>query len=149
MTVHPISAAGLAAFICLDCGIAAAAQADTPAYPVRPIRIIVPTAAGGPTDITARAIGPSLGAAGISNPLADPMLELRDANGDLVQSNDDWEQGPDHDAISDEGLAPANTKESAILATLTPAGYTVLVSGINGATGIGLVEIYDNSPAPP
>lgn len=101
-----------------------------------------------PKTITARAIGPSLGAAGVPNALADPLLELRDSNGDLVQSNNDWQQGPDHAAISAEGLAPVNPKESAILATLTPAAYTVLVSGVNGATGIGLVEIYDNSPAP-
>jgi tripartite-type tricarboxylate transporter receptor subunit TctC len=60
MTAHPIYAAGLAALISLPCGSAAAAQSDTPAYPVRPIRIIVPTAAGGPTDITARAIGQRL-----------------------------------------------------------------------------------------
>jgi hypothetical protein len=101
-----------------------------------------------PKTITARAIGPSLGTAGVSNPLSDPILDLRDSNGDLVQSNDDWQQGPDHNAISAEGLAPVNPKESALLATLSPAAYTVLVSGVNGATGIGLVEIYDNSPAP-
>jgi len=98
--------------------------------------------------VIARAIGPSLGAAGVASPLADPILELRDSNGVLVQSNDDWQAGPDHQAISDAGLAPTNAKESALLATLSPAPYTAIVSGVNGATGIGLVEIYDTSPAP-
>lgn len=95
--------------------------------------------------IIARAIGPSLG---VANPLADPTMELRDSNGVLLQSNDDWQQGPDAQTISDDGVAPTNPKESALLATLTPGAYTVIVSGVNGAVGIGLVEVYDTSPAP-
>ena len=101
-----------------------------------------------PKTITARAIGPSLGAAGVASPLPDPMLELRDSNGDLLQSNDDWQAGANAAEISSAGLAPTNPKESAVLATLNPGAYTVLVSGVGGATGTGLVEIYDNSPAP-
>ena len=46
------------------------------------------------------------------------------------------------------GLAPTNPKESALLATLNPGAYTAIVSGVNGATGIGLVEVYDLSPVP-
>ena len=49
---------------------------------------------------------------------------------------------------TDAGLAPGNAKEAAVLATLAPGSYTALVSGVNGATGIGLVEVYDTSPAP-
>ena len=102
-----------------------------------------------PKTITARGIGPSLGTVGIANPLQDPMLELRDSNGDLIQSNNDWEQGADADLISGEGLAPADPREAALLATLNPGAYTVLLSGVNGLTGTALVEIYDNSPPPP
>ena len=98
--------------------------------------------------VIARAIGPSLGAAGVANPLANPTLDLRDSNGDLVQSNDDWQLGPDAQTISDDGLAPTNPRESALLATLNPGSYTALVSGVGGATGIALVEVYDTSPAP-
>ncbi len=98
--------------------------------------------------VIARAIGPSLGAAGVANPLVNPTLDLRDSNGDLVQSNDDWQQGPDAQTISNDNLAPTNPRESALLATLNPGGYTVLVSGAGGATGIALVEVYDTSPAP-
>ncbi len=65
-----------------------------------------------------------------------------------MQSNDNWQSGPDAQTIADEGLAPTNAKESALLATLSPGGYTVIVSGVNGATGNGLVEIYDTSVAP-
>jgi hypothetical protein len=98
--------------------------------------------------IVARAIGPSLGAAGVADPLADPTLDLRNSDGVLVLSNDDWPDGPDAETISDDGLAPTNAKESALLATLNPGPYTVIMSGVNGATGIGLVEVYDTSPAP-
>jgi hypothetical protein len=98
--------------------------------------------------VVARAIGPSLGAAGVANPLPDPTLDLRNSNGVLVQSNDDWQEGPDAQAITDEGLAPTDPKEAALLATLNPGAYTVVVTGVNGATGSGLVEIYDTSVAP-
>ncbi len=98
--------------------------------------------------IVARAIGPSLGGAGVVNPLSDPTLELRDGNGLLMQSNDDWGQGPDVATITAEGLAPTDPKESALLATLTPGNYTVIVSGVGSATGVALVEVYDLSASP-
>ena len=41
------------------------------------------------------------------------------------------------------GLAPTNSFESAIIATLPPGLYTVLLSGMNNGTGIGLIEIYE------
>lgn len=98
--------------------------------------------------VVVRAIGPSLGTAGVANPLSDPILELHDSDGTIVQSNDDWEQGPDAQTITDQNLAPANAKESALLATLNPGAYTAIVEGVGGATGVGLVEVYDISPAP-
>lgn len=97
--------------------------------------------------IIARGLGPSLGEAGVANPLSDPKIELHDSNGALYQLNDDWQQGPDAAAIAADGLAPTNPKESALLATLGPGPYTVVVSSANGS-GVGLVEIYDIS-APP
>lgn len=101
-----------------------------------------------PKTVVVRAIGPSLGAFGITNPLSDPTLELHDSDGAIVQSNDDWEQGPDAQAITDQGLAPSNAKESALLATLNPGAYTAIVQGVGGVTGVGLVEVYDTSPVP-
>lgn len=98
--------------------------------------------------VVVRALGPSLGDSGVVNALSDPMLELHDGNGDLLQSNDNWGQGADADAIAAEGFAPAKAKESALQATLNPGSYTAIVSGVNGATGIALVEIYDLSEAP-
>jgi hypothetical protein len=98
--------------------------------------------------VIVRAIGPSLGGAGIANPLSNPMLELFDGNGAIVQSNDDWQQSLDAQTITEAGLAPMDSKESALYATLNPGAYTAIVEGVDGATGVGLVEVYDTSPVP-
>jgi matrixin len=99
-------------------------------------------------DVVVRAIGPSLAAVGVSGPLSDPMVELRDASGNLLDSNNDWGTHPKAAQIQSEGLAPSQPAESALQITLQPGSYTAIVRGVNGSTGIGLVEIYDLSPAP-
>jgi hypothetical protein len=94
--------------------------------------------------VVIRGLGPSLGSAGISNPLANPALELRDSNAALVVANDDWQDNPAQAAeLSAVGLAPPDQHEAAISATLAPGQYTALLSGVNNSTGIGLVEVYD------
>ncbi|HEV2841701.1 MAG TPA: PQQ-dependent sugar dehydrogenase [Chthoniobacterales bacterium] len=98
----------------------------------------------GATTVVVRAIGPSLTQFGIGNALADPILELRDSDGALILANDDWEDDPNQAAlIRDSGIPPTNSLESAILISLFPGPYTVIVAGANGGTGIGLVEIYN------
>lgn len=92
--------------------------------------------------ILVRAIGPSLTNFGISNALVDPTLELRNQNGDLVDSNDDWGTSAQKNQIQSSGLAPSNSKESAVLQTLSAGQYTALVHGAGGGTGIGSVEVY-------
>ena len=99
-------------------------------------------------DVVVRALGPSLAAANISQPLSDPAVELRDASGAIVASNDNWGSDPNAPQIQSENLAPSNPNESALQATLNPGSYTAIVRGANGAAGVGLVEIYDLSPAP-
>ena len=91
-----------------------------------------------------RGIGPSLAATGLTNVLADPILELRDTNGALILANNDWQDYPDQAAeISEAGLAPTNGLESALAATLPPGLYTALLAGLNSGAGIGVVEVYD------
>jgi hypothetical protein len=90
-----------------------------------------------------RGIGPSLSAHGVSAPLADPVLELHDANGATVVKNDNWGEAYNAAEISTTGLEPTDSRESAILTGLFPAsGYTAIVRGANGGTGIALVEVY-------
>jgi hypothetical protein len=91
-----------------------------------------------------RGLGPSLQSAGINNYLPDPFLELRDANGALLESNDNWPTSPNAAAITATGLAPSNANESAILRDLSPGRYTAIVSGTGtgSTTGVSLAEIF-------
>jgi hypothetical protein len=99
---------------------------------------------GGDDRLIVRGIGPSLTAVGLPDVLADPTLELRDANGTLLISNNDWQDNPVQAAeIIAAGLAPTDNREAAIAATLPPGLYTALLAGLNDGTGIGLVEVYD------
>jgi len=100
---------------------------------------------GGSSDrIVVRGLGPSLTAAGVPNVLSNPTLELRDTNGTLLIANDDWQDDPIQEAeIIAAGLAPSNSLEAAIAATLPPGLYTALLAGLNNGTGVGLVEVYD------
>jgi hypothetical protein len=95
----------------------------------------------GNAQVLIRAIGPSLGQFAIVSPLADPMLAVFDGNGTRLTSNDNWRDNQEA-AIQATGLAPTNDFESAILATLPAGNYTAIVSGKNGASGVALVEIY-------
>jgi hypothetical protein len=88
-----------------------------------------------------RGLGPSLSAAGITNALSDPQLDLFDANGTNFASNNNWKDSQQA-AIASTGLAPASDLESAIAIDLVPGSYTAIVSGVNGAAGVGLVEAY-------
>ena len=94
-----------------------------------------------PKQVLLRGIGPSLGAAGLSGVLANPTLELHHSDGSVV-TNDDWKDSQESE-ISASGLAPTNDLESAIIATLDPGFYSAILSGVNGGTGVGLVEAYD------
>ena len=98
-----------------------------------------------PTRIAVRALGPSLTSYGLSDVLADPTLELHNANGTIMVSNDDWQSDPvSATALTTNGLALPNPKESGIFASLAPPGqFTAIVAGKNGGIGIALVEIYN------
>ena len=73
--------------------------------------------------------------------LADPTLELHDANGGSI-NNDSWRESQESEIIATT-IPPSNDREPAILATLVPGSYTVIVSGKDNTTGIGLVEAYN------
>src|ERR1041385_1676748 len=93
-----------------------------------------------------RGIGPSLSDAGLTNVLNDPTLEIRDQNGAVIFSNDNW-QDAQKTEIEQTGLAPHNDYEAAIVLKVVPSGnYTVLLRDAAGGSGIGLIEIYDLTP---
>jgi hypothetical protein len=98
---------------------------------------------GSSTNVIIRALGPSLGGAGVQGVLADPTLDLRDANGVRVAFNNDWQENSAQAAlINATGIPPQNPREAAIVATLGPGQHTAIVSGKDGGTGVALVEVY-------
>ena len=99
---------------------------------------------GGETSrsILIRALGPTLHAAGVTGELLDPMLDLYDANGAVLESNNDWSSASNHPRIEATGLAPKDDRESAMLVTLAPGSYTGIVRGVDGTAGIALLEAY-------
>ncbi len=98
----------------------------------------------GASKVVIRGLGPSLTQSGVTNPLPDPTLEVRDNNGFLVIANDNWQDDASQSAqISADNLAPSNPLESAVATSLLPGTYTAVVAGKNGSTGIGVVEVYN------
>jgi sugar lactone lactonase YvrE len=94
------------------------------------------------TAVVVRALGPSLSLSGITDPLPDPAVEVRDASGTLLGSNNNW-----HDASPAQqvpfGFQPTNDREAALKLTLRGGAYTAIVSNAGGTTGTALVEVYN------
>ena len=91
--------------------------------------------------VLVRGLGPTLTGFGVTGALANPTLELRDVNGNLIDSNDNW-KSTNQTAIMATGLQPPNDLESAILRILNAGNYTVIVRGVNSTTGVALFEVY-------
>lgn len=89
-----------------------------------------------------RGLGPSLGASGVQGALQDPRMTLLDSTGTVIEVNDNWGDSPEIDDIVASTIPPTDPRESAIVAKLDPGSYTVIVEGVNGATGVGMVENY-------
>lgn len=89
-----------------------------------------------------RALGPSLGAAGVADALANPTLEIYNSNGALLSSNDNYSSSVNVSIISGYNLIPGNGLESALYFEGAPGNYTAIVRGVGGATGVGLIEVY-------
>ena len=94
------------------------------------------------TRVVVRALGPSLTSLGINGALQNPILQLVDANGGVVRSNDDWKTGQraELEAI---GIQPSDDRESALIEVLNAANYTAVVRGTNNTTGVAVVEVYN------
>jgi hypothetical protein len=106
---------------------------------------------GQPKSVILRAIGPELTQYGVPDAMVNPTLELYDANGALIASNDNWRTtiiggvitSDQRGDIRNSGYAPGDGRESAIIADLPPGNYTAIVRGVNNTPGVALVEVYD------
>jgi hypothetical protein len=109
---------------------------------------------GGPADYTKkvllRALGPSLAVDGVplAGRLDDPTLELHDASGAVIATNDDWRSDQEAE-ITATGAAPSSDAEAALIADLPDGAYTVQVRGAGGTDGLGVTEVYDLEPLDP
>ncbi len=101
---------------------------------------------GAPKRVLIRAVGARLGSApfNLTGVLADPQLQLFNAEGTLVLANDNW-SSDDATTMSAVGaFALANgSRDAALVATLSPGSYTAQVSGVNNSSGVAILEIYD------
>jgi hypothetical protein len=96
----------------------------------------------GSATVIVRALGPSLASHGVTGALSDPVLTIYDSTGAAIATNDNWQDNVNAIDIQKNGLAPPNPSESALVLHLPAGAYTAIVSGANGATGIGLAEVY-------
>jgi hypothetical protein len=101
----------------------------------------------GTVKLLVRAIGPALTAFGVPGVLADPQLTLYQGSTE-VASNNDWSTAANATDVAAAASAAGafaltpGSRDAALLVTLPAGAYTAAVSGVNGATGTALVEVY-------
>ncbi len=98
-----------------------------------------------PKRVLIRAVGPTLGALGVTGALSDPRLEVvNQATGSTAAANDNWtaDLAAVFSSVGAFALNPGST-DAAVVATLPPGSYTAKVSGANRGTGVALVEVYE------
>jgi hypothetical protein len=99
----------------------------------------------GSMNVLVRAVGPTLTDQGVTGVLSNPKVTIYNSSGVSLASNDDWGGSTALSSSFTQVGAfnlPASSQDAAILLTLTPGPYTAVVSGINGTTGVALVEVY-------
>ena len=102
-----------------------------------------------PRHLLLRGVGPTLTNFGVTGVLLDPQLKLFDNAGKIIAENDDWSTAPNPGAILAAngtmlGTLTLDARDAVLLVTLAPAAYTVQISGVNGTSGVALIEIYDS-----
>jgi hypothetical protein len=106
-------------------------------------------AGNAPKTVLIRGVGPTLSVFGVGSVLADPQISLVSGNTQIAY-DDNWETGTSTAAQISTAAAqvgafalPSGSKDAALLITLQPGSYTVVVTGVGNTTGVALVEVYD------
>lgn len=96
-----------------------------------------------PVAVRIIARGPSLSNYGVQGLLSDPTMTIHGSSGVLLAANDNH-------TLAAPGVIPAllNSKESVVDLILPPGGYTAVVSGVGGATGVALIEMFEQRLGP-
>ena len=99
---------------------------------------------GANKQVLVRAIGPTLTGFGVAGALADPVLTLFNSANTAIASNDNW-LAADAATFASVGAFAlgANSRDSALVATLAPGNYTAQIAGSGSTTGLALVEVYE------
>lgn len=105
-----------------------------------------------PRRVLIRGLGKSMEArdSNIVGALSDPKLTVYNANNEEIASQDNWREAANWELVESVGRSvgadpPTDSGEAAMLITLDPGLYTVIMSGADGGTGLGLVEVFDAS----
>lgn len=101
----------------------------------------------GTKTVLIRAIGPTLTSFGVPGAMADPRVDVYAAGASSpMAGNDNWggslALSQAFSQVNAFSLDPAS-KDAALVLTLAPGAYSAVVSGVNGSTGVALIEVYD------
>ena len=103
-----------------------------------------------PRRLLIRGVGPALTRFGVADAVPDTMLRVFNADGEVIVTNDNWQQqtnGSTAVEVSSAAAAvsafslPLNGKDAAVVIQLPPGSYTVHVGG--AVAGTVLAEIYE------
>ena len=110
-----------------------------------------------PKKFLVRAVGPALAAWGVTGVLADPVIAISAATGQIARNNDwgsvanaDLPDGSVGDPAAIAGAATAcgafalaaGSHDAALVVTLAPGSYTAQVTSRDGSSGLVLLEVY-------
>jgi hypothetical protein len=104
---------------------------------------------GSTVQVLIRAVGPTLSQYSLTGVLAQPVLSLFNSTGVQIATNTGWGNNSNVSGISAAFASsgafpiPSGSADSALLMALSPGTYTAQVSGLNGSTGIALIEVYE------
>ncbi len=102
----------------------------------------------GTENLLVRADGPGLTQYGVSGVLAQPSLSVLSGQ-TVIASNTGWGTASNSAQVSSVGATvgafalASGSLDSATIVQLQPGAYTAQISGVNGATGVALAEIYE------
>jgi len=99
-----------------------------------------------PVKVLVRGIGRGLEKFGVAGVLANPQLRLLASDGRVLASNTGWGGAPELAAAFTQVGAfalDATSTDSALIASLPAGAYTAEISGVGGATGVALAEVYE------
>jgi hypothetical protein len=96
-----------------------------------------------------RAVGPGLAGFGVSGAVGDPVLSVLTTLNQKLATNDDWGTATNAAEVAAVAgqigafLLATGSKDAALLVTLAPGAYTVLVSPATGVGGVALIEVFE------